>query len=232
MPGVPDVFLVASMTACGVILGRTHNAVVHFTDAIEMKINPDNAGDTIVHDDIAVVLYTREQIAGRVREIGQALSHDFAGVEQEHPNGMVLISVLRGATLFMADLVREIDVSVEMDYMEISSYGNGAHSSGVVRILKDITSDIKGRHVVIAEDILDSGLTLKYVIKNLQSREPASITVVTLLRKKTHAQAQINCTYVGFECPDEFVVGYGLDYAERYRNLPYIGILKPEVYEG
>ena len=130
----------------------------------------------------------------------------------------------------MADLARAIELPIEMDYMAISSYGNGAKSSGVVRILKDLTSEIEGRHVIVAEDILDSGLTLKYLLKNLSSRNPASIAVATLLRKKTEAQADIDCRYVGFECPDEFIVGYGLDYAERYRNLPYIGILKPELY--
>ena len=114
--------------------------------------------------------------------------------------------------------------------MAISSYGNGAKSSGVVRILKDLSSEIEGRHVIVAEDILDSGLTLKYLLKNLSSRQPASIEVATLLRKKTRAQAKIDCKYVGFECPDEFIVGYGLEYAERYRNLSYVGILKPEIY--
>ena len=117
-----------------------------------------------------------------------------------------------------------------MDYMAISSYGNGAKSSGVVRILKDLSSEIEGHHVIVAEDILDSGLTLKYLLKNLASRKPASLAVATLLRKDTEVQADIDCRYVGFECPDEFIVGYGLDYAERYRNLPYIGILKPELY--
>ena len=138
--------------------------------------------------------------------------------------------MLRGAAIFMADLARKIDLPVEMDYMAISSYGNGAKSSGVVRILKDLSSQIEGRHVIVAEDILDSGLTLTYLLKNLASRRPASLEVATLLRKRTRAQAKIDCAYVGFECPDEFIVGYGLDFAERYRNLPYIGILKPEVY--
>ena len=142
----------------------------------------------------------------------------------------MLVSVLRGAAIFMADLARAIKLPVEMDYMAISSYGNGAKSSGVVRILKDLTSEIEGRHVIVAEDILDSGLTLKYLLKNLSSRCPASLEVATLLRKKTKAQADIDCRYVGFECPDEFIVGYGLDYAERYRNLPYIGVLRPELY--
>lgn len=185
-----------------------------------------------MHKDIARVLYSREQIAARVHEIGEALSRDFADAAREDERGVVLVSVLRGAAIFMADLAREITVPLEMDYMAVSSYGNGAKSSGVVRILKDLTTDIKGRHVVIAEDIIDSGLTLSYLVKSLASRGPASITVVALLRKQTSAQADIDCTYVGFECPDEFIVGYGLDFAERYRNLPYIGVLKPEIYEG
>lgn len=180
-----------------------------------------------VHNDIQEVLFTQEDLARRVGEIGAAITRDYASVAGD---GIVLVSVLRGAAIFMADLARAIELPIEMDYMAISSYGNGAKSSGVVRILKDLTSEIEGRHVIVAEDILDSGLTLKYLLKNLSSRNPASIAVATLLRKKTEAQADIDCRYVGFECPDEFIVGYGLDYAERYRNLPYIGILKPELY--
>lgn len=180
-----------------------------------------------MHDDIKEVLYTQEELARRVGEIGAAITRDYADAVDE---GIVLVSVLRGAAIFMADLARAIQLPVEMDYMAISSYGNGAKSSGVVRILKDLSSEIEGRHVIVAEDILDSGLTLKYLLKNLASRKPASLAVATLLRKGTDAQADIDCRYVGFECPDEFIVGYGLDYAERYRNLPYIGILKPELY--
>lgn len=182
---------------------------------------------TFVHNDIQEVLFTQEDLARRVGEIGAAITRDYASAAGD---GIVLVSVLRGAAIFMADLARAIELPIEMDYMAISSYGNGAKSSGVVRILKDLTSEIEGRHVIVAEDILDSGLTLKYLLKNLSSRNPASIAVATLLRKKTEAQADIDCRYVGFECPDEFIVGYGLDYAERYRNLPYIGILKPELY--
>lgn len=180
-----------------------------------------------VHNDIQEVLFTQEDLARRVGEIGAAITRDYASAAGD---GIVLVSVLRGAAIFMADLARAIELPIEMDYMAISSYGNGAKSSGVVRILKDLTSEIEGRHIIVAEDILDSGLTLKYLLKNLSSRNPASIAVATLLRKKTEAQADIDCRYVGFECPDEFIVGYGLDYAERYRNLPYIGILKPELY--
>ena len=182
-----------------------------------------------MHNDIAEVLFTEDEIARRVDEIGAQITRDYAEAADE---GIVLVSVLRGAAIFMADLARRIELPVEMDYMAVSSYGDGARSSGVVRILKDLASEIEGRHVVVAEDILDSGLTLKYLLKNLASRHPASLEVATLLRKKTLAQAKIECKYIGFECPDRFIVGYGLDYAERYRNLPYIGILKPEVYGG
>ncbi|PNV68436.1 hypoxanthine phosphoribosyltransferase [Enteroscipio rubneri] len=180
-----------------------------------------------MHNDIAEVLFTEDEIARRVDEIGAQITRDYAEATDE---GIVLVSVLRGAAIFMADLARRIELPVEMDYMAVSSYGDGAKSSGVVRILKDLASEIEGRHVVVAEDILDSGLTLKYLLKNLASRHPASLEVATLLRKKTLAQAKIECKYIGFECPDRFIVGYGLDYAERYRNLPYIGVLKPEMY--
>ena len=180
-----------------------------------------------MHNDISEILFTEKQLADRVGEIGAAITRDYADAADE---GIILISVLRGAAIFMADLARKIELPLEMDYMAISSYGNGAKSSGVVSIPKDLSSQIEGRHVIVAEDILDSGLTLTYLLKNLSSRQPASIAVATLLRKKTLAQAKIDCKYIGFECPDEFIVGYGLDYAERYRNLPYIGILKPEIY--
>ena len=179
-----------------------------------------------MHDDIAEVLFTEQEIADRVREMGGAITRDYADAARD--GGIVLVSVLRGAAIFMADLARKIELPLEMDYMAISSYGNGMKSSGVVRIIKDLSSQIEGRHVLIAEDILDSGLTLRYLIKNLESRNPASIEVATLLRKDTPNQADIKCKYIGFECPDEFIVGYGLDYAERYRNLSCIGVLKPE----
>ncbi len=182
-----------------------------------------------MHKDIQEVLFSEEQIAQRISEIGAQITCDYADAAAAG-EGIILISVLRGAAIFMADLARKIELPIEMDYMAISSYGNGAKSSGVVRILKDLTSEVEGRHIIVAEDILDSGLTLKYLMKNLASRGPASIEVTTLLRKKTLQQAKIDCKYIGFECPDEFIVGYGLDYAERYRNLPYIGVLKPEVY--
>lgn len=193
-----------------------------------MGANLNQKGD-IVHPDISEVLYTEDQVRRRVAEIGAALTEEYADVA-ERGEGIVLLSVLRGAAIFMADLAREIKVPLEMDFMAVSSYGNGVKSSGEVKIVKDLSSNIRGKHVIIAEDILDSGLTLSYLLRNLQSRQPASIEVVTLLRKLTRQQAKINCKYVGFECPDQFIVGYGLDYSERYRNLPYIGVLKPEVY--
>ncbi len=182
-----------------------------------------------MHEDVSQILFTEQDIANRITELGQEITNDYA--DRAETDSIVLISVLRGAAIFMADLAREIGLPIEMDYMAISSYGSGAKSSGVVRILKDLSSEIEGRHVLIAEDIVDTGLTLKYLIRNLQSRGPASVEVVALLRKKLESQANVDCRYVGFECPDEFIVGYGLDFAERYRNLPYIGILKPEIYK-
>ncbi|WP_139652231.1 hypoxanthine phosphoribosyltransferase [Raoultibacter phocaeensis] len=183
-----------------------------------------------MHEDIQEVLFSEEEIALRVAQIGAQITKDYAAAVERDGQGIVLVSVLRGAAIFMADLARTIELPLEMDYMAISSYGNGAKSSGVVRILKDLSSEVEGRHIIVAEDILDSGLTLTYLLKNLASRNPASIEVATLLRKKTLEQAKIDCKYIGFECPDQFIVGYGLDFAERYRNLPYIGVLKPEVY--
>ncbi len=184
----------------------------------------------IVHKDIKEILYSEEEIAVRVKEIGGALTDKYSKIV-DNGGSVVVVSVLRGAAIFMADLVRATEIPVEMDYMAVSSYGSGVKSSGVVKIVKDLTANIEGKHVIIAEDILDSGLTLQFLLEYLQARKPASVEVVTLLRKLTRAQAHIECAHVGFECPDEFIVGYGLDYAERYRNLPYIGILKPEVYE-
>ena len=178
-----------------------------------------------LHPDVERIIITEAQLAERVREMGKEITRDYEGEQ------IVMISVLRGAAIFMADLVREIDLNVEMDYMAISSYGGGTRSSGVVRILKDIDSDIKDRHVIIAEDILDSGLTLKYTMNLLASRNPKSIEVATLLHKQTPTPAHVDCKYTGFMVPDEFIVGYGLDYAERYRNLPYIGTLKESVYK-
>ena len=173
-----------------------------------------------LHPDLERVLFSEDQIRARVSELGAAIAQDYAGKD------LVVISVLRGAAVFMADLVRQIALPLEMDFMAVSSYGKEAKSSGIVRIQKDLSTDITGRHVLIAEDVIDTGLTLRYLFKNLESRAPASIAIAALLRKELPQQADLPCHYVGFACPDEFVVGYGLDYAEKYRNLPYIGALK------
>ena len=180
-----------------------------------------------MHENIDRILFTEDEIKQRVAEIGAGITQDY----KDDPDGVILISVLRGAAIFMADLARQIKLPCEMDYMAISSYGNGVKSSGVVRILKDLSSQIEGRNVVIAEDVLDSGLTLRALVDELASRGPASLEVAALLRKDVPNQAEIACRYVGFECPDEFVVGYGLDYAERYRNLPFIGVLRQDMTE-
>ncbi len=188
---------------------------------------PEKETGMNLEEDLAYELFSQQEIADRVAAMGEAITQDYA---EKAADGIVLICVLRGAAIFMGDLARQIKLPLEMDYMAVSSYGNGTKSSGVVRILKDLSSSIEGRHVIIAEDILDSGLTLKFLIKSLSARKPASIEVCTLLRKDTPNQADVNCRYIGFECPNEFIVGYGLDYAERYRNLSCIGVLKPEIY--
>lgn len=164
-----------------------------------------------------------------MREMGAQITRDYAervGAGED----LVMVCLLRGAAIFDSDLARAVKLPVRMDYMDVSSYGNGSKSSGMVRIQKDLSDSIEGRHVIVVEDIIDSGLTLKYVCKNLKSRGPLSVEVAALLRKKTEGQAQISAKYVGFECPDEFIVGYGLDYAQRYRNFADICILKPEIY--
>ena len=177
------------------------------------------------HPDVEEVLFSREDIAAMVKRMGEEISRDYEGKD------LVLIAVLRGAVVFMGDLMRAIDAPLAIDFMAVSSYGDGAKSSGIVRIVKDLDIDIKGRDVLIVEDILDSGLTLKYLMKNLASRHPASLEVAAFLWKDVEGRTTaVEPKYVGAHCPDAFVVGYGLDYAERYRNLPYVGVLKPEVY--
>lgn len=179
----------------------------------------------VTHPDIETVILSEEQINERVRALGAQISADYAG------QTVLLVAVLRGAALFLADLSRAVTVPVEIDFMAVSSYGSSTKSSGVVRILKDLDEQIEGRHVIVVEDILDTGLTLKYLLKNLASRKPASLEVVTLLSKEGKQRVPISCRYIGFSVPDAFVVGYGLDFAERYRNLPYIGVLKPSAYQ-
>jgi len=179
----------------------------------------------VTHPDIESVIISEEQIRERVIELGAEISRDYAG------GSVLLVAVLRGAVLFVADLARAIDIPVELDFMAVSSYGSSTKSSGVVRILKDLDEQIEGRHVLVVEDILDTGLTLKYLLKNLASRKPASLEVVTLLNKEGKQRVPISCKYIGFTVPDEFVVGYGLDFAEHYRNLPYVGVLRPSAYQ-
>jgi hypoxanthine phosphoribosyltransferase len=177
-----------------------------------------------MHEDITEVLFSEDQIAECVKKMGEQISKDYADQK------LLLITVLKGAFIFMADLVRAIDKEVEIDFMAVSSYGTESKSSGIVRIIKDLEAGIDGRHILIVEDILDSGLTLKYLSKNLKSRNPLSVSVATLLLKEGKQETDVECRYIGLRCPDEFVVGYGLDFAERYRNLPYIGVLDPKVY--
>ncbi|MBQ4048031.1 MAG: hypoxanthine phosphoribosyltransferase [Clostridia bacterium] len=177
-----------------------------------------------MQDKIAKILVTEEELAAKVKAIGAKISEDYAG---KRP---LLVSVLKGSIVFMADLMRAITIECDIDFMSCSSYGRSSKSSGVVRILKDLDNDINGRHIIVIEDILDSGLTLSYILELLQTRGAASIALCTLLDKPDRRKVDISVNYPGFTIPDEFVVGYGLDYGELYRNLPYIGVLKPEVY--
>jgi hypoxanthine phosphoribosyltransferase len=183
------------------------------------------AQEDVMHPDLETVLFTEEQIAARVAELGRQLSEDYAN---KNP---LMICVLKGAVMFMADLVKRVEIPLEMDFMAISSYGAASKSSGVVRILKDLERPIEDRHVVIVEDIVDTGLTLKYLREHLLHRRAASVKVVALFDKPEGRAVDIVPDYYGFTVPNQFIVGYGLDYAERYRNLPYVGVLKREVYD-
>ncbi|CAM5788664.1 hypoxanthine phosphoribosyltransferase [Cellulomonas persica] len=174
--------------------------------------------------DLEKVLLTQEQLHGRLDEIAAQIDADYAGKD------LLLVGVLKGAVMVMADLARRLHSPVQMDWMAVSSYGSGTKSSGVVRILKDLDTDLSGRHVLIVEDIIDSGLTLSWLVSNLRSRGPASVEIATMLRKPDAAKVEVDVRYIGFDIPSEFVVGYGLDYAEKYRNLPFVGTLAPHVY--
>ena len=177
-----------------------------------------------VSDQITKVLVTEEQINAKVAELAAELDKKYAD------KNVLLVGVLKGAVMFMADLSRAMQIPVQMDWMAVSSYGSGTVSSGVVRILKDLDADVLGRHVVIVEDIIDSGLTLSWLVGNLEARGAASVEVVALLRKPAAAKVEVNVGLVGFDIPNEFVVGYGLDYAERYRTLKGVAVLSPAVY--
>ena len=179
-----------------------------------------------MHEHVESILYSEEQLRQRVKELGAQITADYAGKE------LVLASVLRGSYIFMADLTRAIDLPVTVDFMAVSSYGAGTKSSGQVEIKKDLSDSIEGRDLIIVEDILDSGNTLFYLMEILKARKPASIRICTLMDKPDRRTQPIVADYVGFTIPDAFVVGYGLDYDEKYRNLPYVGILKPSVYGG
>ncbi|MBO3751847.1 hypoxanthine phosphoribosyltransferase [Streptosporangiaceae bacterium NEAU-GS5] len=176
--------------------------------------------------DLEKVLITEEELQAKIRELAGKIDDDYAGQD------LLIVGVLKGAVMIMADLARALHISAEMDWMAVSSYGAGTKSSGVVRVLKDLDTDIAGRHVLVVEDIIDSGLTLSWLLGNLRSRDPASVEICTLLRKPDAVKVPIEVRYVGFDIPNEFVIGYGLDYAERYRNLPFIGTLAPHVYGG
>lgn len=178
----------------------------------------------MLEKDIQEVLFSQQQLEERVDQIAQEITRDYAGKE------IVLISVLRGSFVFMADLCRRIDLPCTIDFMSVSSYGSGTSSTGQVQITKDLSGDISGKHILVVEDILDSGNTLSYLLHVLSARHPASISLCTLLDKPERREKPITADYVGFTVPNAFIVGYGLDYAEKYRNLPYIGVLKPEIY--
>ena len=178
-----------------------------------------------MNDDILRVLYSEEELEAKCAELGAQISKDYEG------KNLLLVSVLKGAVVFMTDLMRHITVPCSIDFMVVSSYGSGVKTSGVVKIVKDLDADLAGKDLLIVEDILDTGMTLHYLKQLLQDRNPNSIRIATLLDKPERRRAAVRADYVGYQVPDEFVVGYGLDSDEKYRNLPYVGILKPEVYK-
>lgn len=175
--------------------------------------------------DIKEVLFSEEAINERVKELAAKISEDYKGKE------LLVVGVLKGSVIFAAELIKNITIPCQIDFMAVSSYGDSSETTGVVRILKDLDSEISGKHIIIVEDIVDSGVTLNYLLNYLKSRNASSVEIVSLLTKPSRRKVDIDCKYVGFETPDEFLVGYGLDYAEKYRNLPFVGILKREVYE-
>ncbi len=176
-------------------------------------------------DDVAEILLDRGTIARRVSELADEIAREYEGKD------LVLVSVLKGALPFLADLMREIPLPLSLDFLEVSSYGHSTETSGVVRVLKDLAHPIEGRNVLVVEDVIDTGLTLNYVLDHLRAQRPASLKLCTLLDKPARRVVPLSIDFRGFEIPDKFVIGYGLDYAERYRNLPFIGVLKPEVYQ-
>ncbi len=178
-----------------------------------------------MREDIQEVLFSNEVLNKKISELANKINKDYEGKE------LVVVGILKGSVIFAAELIKNITVKCEIDFMSVSSYGNSAETSGVVRILKDLDNDIEGKHVLLVEDIVDTGITLKYLLKYLKARKAESIEIVALLNKPARRKADLDVKYVGFEVPDGFIVGFGIDYAEKYRNLPYIGILKPEIYQ-
>ncbi|URZ03390.1 hypoxanthine phosphoribosyltransferase [Clostridium felsineum] len=178
-----------------------------------------------MREDIKEILLDEEKINDKVKELGKKISEDYKGKD------LILIGILKGSVVFMGNLVKYIDIPCAMDFMSVSSYGNATSTSGIVKVLKDLDSDVEGKDILIVEDIIDSGVTLKYLMGHMKGKKPNSIEIITLLNKPERRRVEIDVKYTGFIVPDYFLVGYGLDYAEKYRNLPYIGILKDEIYE-
>ena len=178
-----------------------------------------------IRDDIKEILYSEEQLAKRVKEMADEISNDYNGKE------LLIVGILKGSVIFTSDLIKNITIPCEIDFMAVSSYGNSTKTSGVVRILKDLDNDIENKHVLIVEDIVDTGTTLSYLLEYLKARKAASIEIVALLDKEARRTSNVSTKYKGFDVPDEFIVGYGIDYAEKYRNLPFIGSLKEEIYK-
>jgi hypoxanthine phosphoribosyltransferase len=178
-----------------------------------------------LHDAISHILFTEDQIKNRIFELAETINEDY---KHKYP---IFVGVLKGVFIFMADLLRKIDIECEVDFLAISNYSNGARKRGVVRLVKDLDIPIEGRHVLFIEDVIDTGLTLNYILRNLQERSPASLEVCTLFDKPTRRLIELPILYKGFDLPDKFIIGYGLDYNERYRNIPYVGILKAEIFQ-
>lgn len=178
-----------------------------------------------MNHDIERVLISEEDIEKKVIEIAESISEEYKGKD------VIVIGILKGSVMFMSDLLKKIKIPCKMDFMAVSSYGDASESSGVVRILKDLDFEIRDKHIILVEDIIDSGVTLTYLLKYLSARKPASLEIACLLNKKDRRKVEVNAKYIGYDVPDYFLVGYGLDFAEKYRNLPYVGILKEEVYK-
>jgi hypoxanthine phosphoribosyltransferase len=176
-------------------------------------------------EDIKEILFSEEVLTKRIKELAEKISVDYKGKD------LLVVGILKGSVIFAAELIKNISTPCEIDFMAVSSYGNSTETSGIVRILKDLDNNIEGKHILIVEDIVDTGVTLAYLLKYLKARKANSIEIVALLNKAARRVSDIDVKYIGFEVPDGFIVGYGIDYAEKYRNLPFIGILKPEIYE-